>query len=824
MAAVLMRLRTELRPRVGATVALILLLGVAGGVVLASAAGARRTETAFPRLLATTHAGDALIVAVSPQGRRLTGLYRTIERLPEVDRAGEVLGPYLFHLTSSGQPDPEGVGVLASVDGRGGYSIEGSKIIEGRMPRPDRPLEALANRFMAERFGVHPGSRVTFLSFKGPLPDDPSQIKLSSGTRLTFTITGVGIAPYEVVPVSQTDSGAKILVTPAYMRTYSDPNYIQFDSFYVRLNPGSDMRSFHRDVDALVRSYKGPAQYFFADQTDHNAREERAMRPQWIALVLFAALAGAAALLALGQILSRQLFVGSTEYPILRGLGMTSRDLVTVAMLRVAIIGAAGAAIAVAIAFVASPLFPVGPARLAEPSPGFSADIAFLGFGFIAIVLSLMAVGVYPVWRGATAPAGILGMAEVRGAEHPSRVAAAATHMTPSPSMASGVRMALEPGHGRTSVPVRTALAGLIAAMAAVAAAFTFATSLNRLVDTPRLYGWNWDVFMDAGFGAVPPAGIRVISADRAVAALSAGTYGENGTVTIAGKVVAAVGIQPIEGSVFPTIVEGRPPLAGDEIVLGAATLRAAHASVGHTVMVSVNGKLQAMRIVGQAVFPSMGRGALTPTSLGEGALLTASELAPPGIPPEQSFNFLLIHLKQGADRSAFERRLEALAARIDPSCRGAGACTPRPLERPTDIANYARVRATPLILAGLLALIATAMIGHALVTSVRRRRHDLAILKTLGFVRRQVSATVAWQATTFAVIALLLGLPIGVAIGRWIWTAFANQLGVPSQPTVNVPIVLLAIPAILLLANLIAAVPGRLASKTEPAAILRAE
>ena len=71
-------------------------------------------------------------------------------------------------------------------------------------------------------------------------------------------------------------------------------------------------------------------------------------------------------------------------------------------------------------------------------------------------------------------------------------------------------------------------------------------------------------------------------------------------------------------------------------------------------------------------------------------------------------------------------------------------------------------------MLAGLLALLAAAALAHLLVTSVRRRRRDLAILKSLGFVRGQVSAAVAWQATTVALLALAVGLPLGVALGRW--------------------------------------------------------
>lgn len=75
------------------------------------------------------------------------------------------------------------------------------------------------------------------------------------------------------------------------------------------------------------------------------------------------------------------------------------------------------------------------------------------------------------------------------------------------------------------------------------------------------------------------------------------------------------------------------------------------------------------------------------------------------------------------------------------------------PLKQP-DLMNLERVGYLPGLLAGLVALLALGTVAHALVTSVRRRRRDLAVLKTLGFVRGQVSQTVAWQATTFALVA----------------------------------------------------------------------
>ncbi len=107
----------------------------------------------------------------------------------------------------------------------------------------------------------------------------------------------------------------------------------------------------------------------------------------------------------------------------------------------------------------------------------------------------------------------------------------------------------------------------------------------------------------------------------------------------------------------------------------------------------------------------------------------------------------------------------------------------------------------------------AIATVAHALVTAVRRRRRDLALLKTLGFTRRQVSASVAWQATTFGVLALLVGIPVGIVIGRWAWTSLADDLGTVAEPIEPVLALVLGVPLVLLIANAVAFVPGRIAA-----------
>ena len=237
------------------------------------------------------------------------------------------------------------------------------------------------------------------------------------------------------------------------------------------------------------------------------------------------------------------------------------------------------------------------------------------------------------------------------------------------------------------------------------------------------------------------------------------------------------------------------------------------------------------MRVTGVAVLPAFGRGTFSPTDLGTGAVTTASVLSVPSVPDSGNtlcvskavtcYNFFLLRYRPGTDATA---AAATLTSAITKAGCPPGSCAVTTDQSPSDIKDYASVRDTPLVLAAVLIVFAVGTLAHVLLTGVRRRRRDLALLKTLGFTRSQVLATVAWEASTFAAVALLIGLPLGVLAGRWAWAYFANEAGAPSQATVPLPAVLLAIPATLLIANLIAAWPGWTAARLRPAAVLRTE
>jgi ABC-type antimicrobial peptide transport system permease subunit len=815
------RLRSELRARWRAWLVLAVLIGAFGGVVLGVAAGARRTATAYPRFVEASHGSDALVGAFRYGA---DDYYRELEADPAVAEVGKVVGMPIFPAGANGEPEPLAGNVIAPVDGKVGYTIDQPRVLAGRLPRLDAPNEALLNESAATRFHAHIGSRIPAFLVESNLAGEV----LSTKPIGDITVVGIGRFTSEVVATEKFDVNEIIQVSPANYRAYGRDATLNFDGIFVRLSDGASMEGFSARARALAQKHAEEVggDVLIADNADRDRHVNRAIRPQAVALAAFAGFAGLAGLFVLGQALARQLTDDATEAPILRSLGMTRGQLVRLTLLRTVLIATVAAVLSGVVALALSPLFPIGAAGLAEIHPGLDVNVAFLAVGAATIVGVLLARAAVPAWRLASVPAGVQGTAAL-DAGRPSMLARRVASTALPATAAAGIRMALEPGRGRSAVPVRATLAGAIVGLAAVATTMVFGTNLDRLVATPRLYGRTFDVMADGSFGPIDRTRVqRVVRNHPNVTRFSGGFYGE---AAVAGRAVPAVGI---DGPIRPVVVAGRAPQADDEVVLGTSTLKTAHLRIGQRAKVSVAGEPRTMQVVGRGVFPAFGRGSFTQTGLGEGALMTGGALQPPddpesGLPPSGTwFNFYLFDLRAGttpAQERALINDLRELCP-PDQDCRVVGGEAAAAEARPAEVATLGRVRWTPVLLAGLLAALAAATVGHTLVTSIRRRRRDLALLKTMGFRRGQVSATVAWQATTFAAVAAIVGLPVGLALGRALWLALADQLGIVPEVSTPALALLLAVPATILLANLIAVVPGWLAGRVRPAVALRSE
>ncbi len=87
------------------------------------------------------------------------------------------------------------------------------------------------------------------------------------------------------------------------------------------------------------------------------------------------------------QLLGRQLTLDAAEFPVLRALGMTRGRLAVLSLARTAAVTVAGGLVAVAVAIAASPLMPIGAARLAAAGRGVQANLAVLAAGLAVFAL-----------------------------------------------------------------------------------------------------------------------------------------------------------------------------------------------------------------------------------------------------------------------------------------------------------------------------------------------------------------------------------------------------------------------------------------------------
>jgi hypothetical protein len=814
MSAIWMRARSELRSRLGAVVALAVIVGVIGGVVIAAAAGARRTETAYPRLLQAEHALDVVVdvTARDPSvGRRVIG---EIERLPQVaeyTRTEVAQG----ELQIPGHGRPGDVFPLVSSDGRFGTTINGAKILEGRMYDPGAADEIVPSFAVADDLGLHVGQTVRL--FAGGFLAGPPPPGVHVPPPVALHVVGIAAVPGMFQPLAGGYLPG-VLVSPGFAtahRAFLDPHDFTW-AFRLR-NGRADVASFAGEVRGM-RPNLPPhtAIQFPFNQAQQTAGVQQATRTQAISLWVLAGLVAIAGIAIFGQALARQAFLESVEYPTLRSLGVSRSQLFALGMIRAGAIGLAGAAIAVVVAVLLSPLTPTGVARIAEPHPGFEVDGVVVAIGAIGTVLLVALLGAIPAWRAATVAGTALGTADLQGSQRPSTIAAVMTRASFPPSATAGVRMAFEPGRGRTAVPVRTTMFGAAIGLFALSAALSFGSSLDRLTSTPGLSGWNWDAMMFASttFPApnVEALGRKLEANLDASSQVQGYAIGTLDGLKI-GKVsqVSTLAMESRKGSVTPSLAAGRLPEGLDEIALGTETMGTLGVGIGDTVPVTGGHATLQMRVVGRVAMPALFFSFSRP---GQGATisLAAADRLDPGRQPDAGAFF--VRLVPGTDSRAF---LAGLKRRV-PTLFVVPQLTSGQLNSLRGISNV------PLVLAGIVALMAAATLAHTLITSIRRRRADLAILKTLGFVRRQVSATVAWQASALACVALVAGIPLGVMAGRLGWHLFSDRLGVVPDAVVPVLAVLLAVPATVVIANLLAVVPGRIASRLKPSSVLRSE
>ena len=622
----------------------------------------------------------------------------------------------------------------------------------GRLAHPDRADQFVATVTAARLLGWHVGEKFTMGSFTLAQISSSGFGTPSVRPAREFSATLVGtVVPSDQVVSDDIDRyPTNILFTPATTRPLFAAGQAVFPSYQLRLvHGGGDVPAVEREV---IRLLPPNTLHNFHVTSVVTGEVERATKPESIALAVFGVIAGLATLLIGSQAIGRIIWSRRDELGVLRALG--GGPAVTVADSLFGTFGAVlvGAALAVVVAILLSPFAPIGAVRQVDPSPGFAADWTVLGVGFavLATVLGVTALALaYRATLHRTAGTGVISVTR-------SSVASRAAGAGMPVAAVTGVRFALERGRGTTAVPVRSTLIGSALAVTLLVATITFGSGLNTLVSHPSLYGWNWDdAIVEVGGGQVPPYAQHLLDRSPVVASWTGFSYADG---QLDGQTIPL--LRENAGAAFsPPILSGHELTGDRQIVLGAATLAQLHKKVGDTVILSYGAPKDApayipptrLRIVGTATLPAIGNAGVLHPSMGTGGIVQ-NGAAPPAfqhtlVNPDPNLNgpaLAAVRLRSGVSpasglaalRQIARATTRALAA--DPNA--GGTFTVIGVQRPAEIVNNRSTGSIPRLLALGLAVGALTALGLTLAASVRRRRRDLALLKTLGFIRRPCS------------------------------------------------------------------------------------
>lgn len=810
----------------GGYLAIVILLGLVGGVALGAIAGARSTQSSFPVYLASTRPADFQVFtaflnpalgAQESRGYRAS-TERQISALPYVKSQETVVGfdaniDQLTGVRERIEPGAKPPSLEGPVESEY-FNQDRVTLVSGHLPDLADPSQAVMNAQAGKQLGLHVGSTMTVT-----LNSDEQLLSSANNppavARARLRIVGLVVFSQDVLNDDYGNAGtAEVLISPAL--THRIENCCATYSYSsLRVVPGHDAA-----VESELSSVL-PRKLLTAVGIRPGARAiapaERSIEPESIALAVFGGLSALAALVIVAQIIGRQRRVESPQHETLRALGADpTMNLVDASLGTVAAV-VTGALLAAVVAFLLSPLFPFGPVRGVYPY-SFTWDWTVIGFGFLVFVVILTTVAVGLAWR--------MSPDRVRRRRQEDRSVVARTvgsSALPAPAMI-GVRFALEPGRSSDAVPVRSAILGATLAILVIVTTVTFGSSLRSLIDHPALYGWNWNYALFSAFSGDEdlPAHIAgaALARDPSVTQYSGANFA---SATIdAQRGIPVIGMRP-GAPVQPPVLQGADLRTGRDIVLGASTMAALHTHIGASVEVGI-GRRQTTRlvVVGQATLPAimgpgMGVGALVDVALIPPAIRNAQGNSIPG--PQVFF----VRTKGGVSAAA-TRSLAKVAREINNADAEQPASGATKALRPEVIVNSGSIETLPTVLGGGVAAGAGIALGITLVASVRRRRHDLAILKTLGLSARQLAGIVTWQATVAVLIGIVLGVPLGIVSGRLLWNLFAENIQAVPAPAVPALVVTAIALGALVLVNLIALIPGRIAARTPTALLLRAD
>lgn len=724
-------------------------------VTMSAVAGARRTASVVERFQRTTMASDA---TYSIAGDRDGGaLFEAIMQRPEVATAD------VLWSASTGRLFDEGLWVtmLAGTEGRWGREFDLPVLVRGRLADPHSISEVVVTRGVSEVLDVDVGDRLQLPTWDHATLDAWFEVRGAfppfDGPLLELDI--VGVVEFASSLSATKEESLFVLVTPAFLDKWQSALGENGTTVIVAFDdPATDPSLL---VSSLTSSVGFPVDVVSADQAYASHLHDSAKASTVGLIVLAAAVAlvgGFVVALGIGREVRRA--VANCEP--LRALGATPQQRILVMATPIAVVGMSAAMCSVALSVWASRLFPVGPVRAAEPLPGTWADVPVLAGSALFVAFMLIVAAVCTLRRDRSW----------------SRRAASIARPT---AFVRSLGPAALVGH-INAVGTRQARLTILAATVTIAGLCStawFTQSLHDLRDAESRWGYTWTSSPELNFAA-ELADERYSDLAEHPDVASVG-FVESAVTGIAHTTVVISAFRPFRGEMTkPWLIAGRLPVGSREVALGERTARSLGVSIGDVVPVySEFAAPVEWEVVGLVVPPY----ASASTETGSGAYTTIYNFDQLRFPFENTVRVLAVEYRDGVSWDAVE---SDVTNRLDFRFENRShAHTPRSI---TDIVGASVVVLWLFVFFGLLGLLAI------LLTSARhgtRHGRELAILRTLGFTRRNVHRSLLAEAVTVTSIAAVFGVALGLIAGARVWGLTIGRLGViDTQPS---PLVVVA-------------------------------
>ena len=766
---VVLRVRGTLRRGWRSAFVVAFMVAIASGAVLTLASGARRTANA-PDAFTASVGGDADAIVLQPAGRPRTA---AIAAVPTVRSVSAMT--FMFAGFADAADIQSASGTLSFV----GTRPFGSHLVAGRDTDKTKPFEFVADKSFVAQHEARLGEEFHAISWSqaqadhgqgfGPDPRGPS-------------FTGVLVGVFDS-PGSLQDNYSTTVFSPALLGHNIG---IVATVIGVHLRTGATTGDLRDDLDTLPGGQALQLQSGLVVAAEVRNAVDAQAKGTWIIAIV----AGVAALIALGQLLSRYTRLTEADRGSLVAIGFTKRQLMLESIVRAAVPVVSGVAVGIAIAAVASGVFPAGFVRALEPHSGIRLDATVLAAGGALLVAGLLA------WVGVAL------LTDGSDRTQSSRVATndVLARTAPSATAAIGARFALT-SRGRSTAGT-VATMGMI--VAGIVGTVAFGVSLDRLVSDRGRFGSNFTFQVGDNSDLNATQLRKALTGDPDIAGLMIIT----GDTARAGKVTVEVaGVERVQGNLAPYVLSGRLPAGPNEVAMGRLTARQLHLHSGDQLdLVGAENRRASYRVVGLTVVPTVGGN----EGVGHGVVLTAEGMQ--RLVPEPATAMAGVLLRSNAPLNAPAR----ISARA-----GAQAGNE---DTPSAIINVARVRFIPTFLAILLAALLLMVLLHTVIMSIQDRRQDLAVLTALGADRVWIGRTVHWQTTILTVMPLVFGVPLGIVAGSVVFRAFADGIGAVPDPSLPIALVAGLVAGLVFVANVVAVVPTRRARRLSTAELLRVD